>query len=325
MGSGKRLKIAALLVVLSVFIPAPAESQDGVDFNIRFFDRRVYYVQSSPILVQITITNNSPQPFHFRLAEERAFSVNFEARTMANMPLEPAQAFIRRRTQSQQVFFREIAVGSGESFSFVEDLRDYINFANAGSFIVQARIYPGLYRQAAFGDLAPLSIASNRLNLNLRPDPVIGLDGIPVAMDVETGAILVRERLAPDQVVEFMILARQRSQWERFFLYLDLEAMLANDPFRRQMWLAESEAGRQRMVAEFRAELQQPVIGGISVIPSSFNIERTSFNPFEGTVTVFKRFSAGTFTILRRYVYDVEFRDNAWLIVNYSVTNLGTE
>ena len=319
-----RFWAVTLLTVLGVFIPASAAaSQPGIDFSIRLFDRRIYYVHTDPVFVQVTIANNSPNTYRFRLADERAFSINFDARTMTNMPLEPSHTFIRRRTQHQQIFYREIAIGSGESFSFVEDLRDFVNLSQPGSFVVQARIYPELYRG---GTMRPFALHSNRLNLTLRPPAIRGRDGIPVEMDVDTGAVLVRQRLAPDQVVEYMLVARQRSQWERFFLYLDLEAMLARDPYRRRRWLAESEEGRRRMVADFRRELQETHIDGtISVIPTSFTMERTTYNNFEGTVTMLQRFDMGNFTVLRRYTYYLEQRDNIWFIVNYTVTNLGTE
>ena len=127
---------------------------------------------------------------------------------------------------------------SGESFSFVEDLRDYVNLGQSGSFVVRARVYPELYRSPANRTTAAVhavpALESNRLSLTLRPPLIPGPDGIPLEMDVETQAVLVRERLPPDQVVEYMLSARQKSQWEKFFLYLDLESMLARDAYRRR-------------------------------------------------------------------------------------------
>jgi len=314
-----------LSVVFCVFIPfSAAASQDNVDFSIRFFDRRIYYVETDPVYVQVTITNNSPATYRFKLADERAFSIEFDIRTVSNRPLEAADSLIRKRTQYQQVYFREITVESGESFSFVEDLRDYVNLSQAGSFIVRAKVFPELYKPEQAN--VTVALESNRLNLNLRPPSVYGPDGVPLEMDIATGAVLVRERLAPDQVVEYMLTARQRSQWERFFLYLDLEAMLSRDAFRRRRWLAENEAGRRRMIEEYRRELQESVNDNdISVIPTNFEMEQTRYNNHEGTVTVMQKFNMGNFTELRRYIYYLEQRDNIWTIVNYTVTKLGTE
>jgi hypothetical protein len=328
--------------ILCVLAPVFANAAQNIDFSIRFFDKRIYYAETDPIYVQITIANNSPASYHFKLADERAFSVDFDIRTVTNRSLEPADVLIRKRTQSQHVFFREITVEPGESFSFVEDLRDYVNLKQPGSFIVQGRVFPELYfpprpesqlqrsalqYNSSQSESAILAIlVSNRLSLNIRPPYVTGPDGIPLAMDEATGAVLVREKMAPDQVVEYLLTARQKSQWEKFFLYLDLEAMLSRDPMRRRRWLAEGENGRRQMTADYRQELRNSVVDGdISTIPSEFIIERTTFNNTEGTVTVLEKFRVGNFTELKRYTYYVAQKDNIWTVVNYSVVNLGTE
>ena len=310
--------LAFALLFFSTFSPLAAGS--GVDFNIRFFDRRIYYIQTDPIFVQITINNNSPQTFRFKLADERAFSIDFDTRTMANRQIAQADTLIRKRTQNSQVFFREIAIESGESFSFVEDLRDYVKFTQPGSYRVRARVYPELYRGMSS------AIESNFLALSLRPPAIPGPDGIPLEMDIDTGAILVQRPLPPDEVVSYTIKARQESQWERFFLYLDLEAMLSRDAVQRRRWIAENEAGRRRMTAEYRQNLMNSTVDGdISVIPTSFEILRTVHNNNEGTVTVMTRFQNINFTELRRYTYYLERKDNIWMIVNYSVEGMGTE
>jgi hypothetical protein len=309
------------VVILVLFVVSPLFAVTGIEFNIRFYDRRVYYVDSDPIYVQITINNKSPSPYRFKLADERAFSVDFDIRTMTNRPLAEADTFIRKRTLHSQVFFREITIESGESFSFVEDLRDYAKFTQPGSFRVKARVYPELFRASAV-----TVIESNYLSLNLRPAVIPGPDGIPLDFDVETGAVLVRQPLPPDEVVTYMIRARQESQWERFFLYLDLEAMLSRDDDQKRKWLVENEAGRRRMVAEYRQNMMKSVVDGdISVIPTTFDIVRTIYSNNEGNVTVVARFRNINFTELRRYVYYLERRDNIWIIVNYTVEGLGTE
>jgi len=319
-----------LILLLGVIIPLnvmAAETSSGIDFNIRFFDRRVYYAESDPINILITITNNSPLTYRFKLADERVFSIDFDVRTVSNRPLEPADVLRRKRTEYQQIFFREIAVEAGESFSFVEDLRNYVKIGQAGSFVVQAHIYPELYRFGIDAALTqPVSLESKRLNLSIWPPLATTAEGIPLEMDVATGAVLVRERLAPDQVVDYMISARQKSQWEKFYLYLDLEAMLvARDAARQRRWLNESEEGRKRMVDQFRQELKNPSNDGISLIPTDYLIEETRYNNFEGTVTVLEKFKNTYFTEVKRYTYNMRFKDNIWTITNYSVTNLGTE
>jgi hypothetical protein len=336
--------ILALILFLGVLSTLRA---GDVTVTIRYFDKRIYYIQETingpsadipggnfdPIYVQVTIANNSPSTYRFKLADERAFSVDFDIRTMSNRPVEAPERLIRKRTENRQVFFREVAVESGESFSFVENIRDYAHLNQSGSFIVQAKLYPELFRpgeaalRGANGDTvytAPLE--SNRLSLSLRPPVLPGPGGIPLEMDTATGALLVRDKLPPDQVIEYILTARQRSQWEKYFLYLDLESMISRDPVRRRQWLAESEEGRQRMLARYRTELQSAVIDGdIAAIPMDFQIERTTYNNEEGAVIVLEKFRIGNYTEKRRYTYYLRRRDDIWTVADYSVVNLGTE
>jgi hypothetical protein len=316
--------LAAVLILSPIF--AHTEENPPVDFSIRYFDKRIYHASGEtgdPILVQVTVTNNSPAPYRFKLANERAFSIEFDIRTIGNRVVEPADTLIRRRTTSGRVFFREISVESGESFSFVEDLRDYADLKEAGAFVVRARIYPELYPQDEPGPV----LESNRLSLNLRPPVIPGPDGTPVIINADLGTILSRERLAPDEVVEFLLSARQKEQWEKFFLYLDLEEIITRDPVRRRQWNAESEEGRRRMLERYRAEMRQSVIDGdISAIPVEFEIERTNYNALEGTVVALEKFRTGTnYTERKRYTYYLKREDNYWVIVDYVVANLGTE
>lgn len=297
------------------------DTRGEVEFNIRFYDRRIYYVESDPIYVQVTITNNSPDPYRFKLADDRIFSIDFDIRTTLNRQVPSADSLIRKRTQLNQIFFREIAIESGESFSFVEDLRDYASFQTSGSFRVRAYIYPELYKSSS-----TQALESNYLSLSLRPPSIQGPDGLPLEMDTATGAALVRQRLSPDDTVAYTLTARQQSQWEKFFLYLDLETMLSRDAVQKRKWNAENEEGRIRMVAEYRKNLQNSTIDGdISVIPTTFEILRTVYNNDEGTVTALLKFRMPTYTELKRYTYFLEKRDNFWIIVNYSVEGLGTE
>ena len=167
---------------------------------------------------------------------------------------------------------------------------------------------------------------SARLTLNIRTPLLPAEDGLPQALDLETNAVLVRDRLPPDEVVAFMLTARQKSQWEKFFLYLDLEQMLLRDAARERRWRVESEEGRRRMLERFRSDLQSSVIDGdISSIPSRFDIERTTYSAAEGTVIVLERFRQGDYTEKKRYTYHLRKTGDIWTVIDYVVINLGTE
>ena len=342
----KKIIFTVLLIsALSIVIPMSANAAQAIDFSIRFFDKRIYYAENDPVYVHITISNNSPASYRFKLADERVFSMDFDIRTVSNRPLEAADALIRKRTQYQQVFFREICVEPGESFSFVEDLRDYVNLKQPGSFTVQARVYPELYRSVLINqrsanntasngenqnigpaESAVLPLVSNRLNLNIRPLVIYGTDGTPVEMDIATGAALVREKIPPDQVVEYHLTAWQKSQWEKFFLYLDLESLFTEDSNRKRQWLAESEVGRRQMLAKYRQDLQNAYANQtISPVPFEFSIESTNYNKTSGTVIVTGKFRDGQVTEIKQYTYDLIQKDGIWTVVKYTVINTERE
>jgi hypothetical protein len=304
-----------LIVFLSVIGVTYAQN---IDIGIRFFDKRVFYLGNAPVYVNVSITNNTPEVYRFRLSDDRSFSVDFEVLSLSARPVPFADTLVRKRSGSRQIFFREIAIEPGETFSFIEDLQNYADFEAAGSYIVQAKLYPDMLRSA--------SLVSNRLNLNIRPLAVTGADGLPVALDTETNANLVRAKLPPDEVVGYTLTARQKAQWEKFFLYLDLEAMLSRDAARQRQWRAESEEGRLRMVARYRGELQSAVIDGdISAVPAEFTIERTTYNAEEGTVVVLEKFKVGGYTERKSYTYYLRLKDDVWTIVDYNVQNLGID
>jgi hypothetical protein len=298
-----------------------------VAVNIRYYDRRVYYLESDPILVQVTLTNNGPSPFRFKLADERAFSVDFDVRTTTNRTVEAAGAVVRKRSGSLQVYFREISIEAGESFSFVENLKDYALLDTSGAYVVRAMIYPELfYPEPGIPDSAGRPIESNRLALTIKPPVIPGPDGAPLPLDTETNAVLVREKIPPDEVVHYLLTARQKEQWEKFFLYLDLESMLTRNAQRNRQWLAESEEGRRQMIERYCRELRSETEDGdIATIPRNFTIERTQYGAEEGTVTALEYFRVGAYTEKKRYTYYLRRRDDIWSIEDYSVVNLGTE
>jgi hypothetical protein len=333
-------------VVLGILCAAFTEAAEfsGLDMEIRYFDKRLYYPQTGDIFIQVALTNNSAETRRFRLSDDRAFSLDFDVRTLANRPVESAGTLIRKRSGQHRVFFREISLEPGESFSFTENLRNWRQLDKPGAYIVQAKFYPDLFKAETgtlengetyvFETLAGIPaanasqqpLASNRLNLQIRAPSILNAEGIPVALDEETQAVYYREPMPPDEVVAWTLQARQKSQWEKFFLYLNLEQMIQNDPVRERQWRAESEEGRQRMLAQYREDIgSQTIDGDITSLPFEFDIERTSYNAGEGTVSALEKFRVGGYTERKRYTYYLRRDDGIWTIVDYIVQNLGTE
>jgi hypothetical protein len=310
-----------LLVLASIVLFASSAwaNTEGIDLSIRYFDKSIYF-PGDDIHVKMMIRNESPEVYRFRLAENRMFNVDFDVRTLQNMQLEASEKFSRERASNQQVFYREVSLAPGEEYAFTENLADYVDIPGAGMYVVHAQFFPEL---VTTGGSQPLS--SDRLMLSVRPS-VAGMEVTEAAIDAETGEVLRREDLPPDEVVRYTLRARQRGQWNRFLLYLDVESLLRANPARERRFLRLSEEEQRREVQEFREQLQQQTVEDtINVIPDEFEIVRTTYTPQEGRVIALLRFRYTDFTEIKEYTYFLRRENEYWEIYNYNVTNVGTE
>jgi len=297
----------------------------NADIAIRFYNRTVYYPGNSPsepILVQITITNSGPGTLRFKLADDHFFSLDFSAMNTRNQALEHTDNWTRKRSTNRQVFFRELSLESGESYSFTENVKDYVTIANPGMYILDCSFYPELKQLM---DDSESSINSNRLTLEIKPTVGAAAPKL-IPLSPSSGEVLQPQAIPPDQVISYLLTARQKSSWDQFFLYIDLEQMISRDSGRGRRYRAESENGRFTMIENYKNELEREKTDKeISIIPVEFKIEKTSYSDTEGTVSVLEWFDYKTFREKKRYTYYLASRNGIWRVYDYTVDNLGTE
>ncbi len=296
---------------------APAQAPAaGVELSIRFYDKRIYFPESD-IPIKVTIANKAPSAFRFKLADDRVHSLSFEARTPTNRLLDPSDQYRLAMSDTRPVFYRELSIEPGEEYSFVESLGRYLRIEGPGAFTIRASLRPEL-------DAPSPALASNALSLSIRPSP-----GLPPAADsirVQTGEVLQAQALPPDEVVRRTIAARQKGLWNEFFLYLDLESLMARNPDQKRAYDRESDEGRRRMLERYRADLQLSVVDeDIVVQPYFFEVLETRYTPSRGFVRVLEKFQSQQLRMVKEYSYELERRDGIWYMVGYSVLNKGTE
>lgn len=325
----KPLKRKILLIISTIFIFGQIAAQEisKSDYNnasvsIKYYNRSIYYPENNsenPINVHITIKNNGSETLRFKLADDRTFSLDFKVFTVKNSQLPQTEEVIEKRTTNRTVYFREIALEQGEEYSFVENVRDYIQIENPSVYYLELNYYPELYKSKY------ISLKSNRLTLEIRPSPTAAAAKY-VPIKEETLEILEPQKLSPDKVIEQTIIARQKSQWNQFFLYMDLESLLKKNPALKRKFISVSASERNRMIESFKADLMQSRIeNDIIAVPSEFSIVETRYTPTEGTVSVVEWFQYPNFKEKKNYVYKVRKREGIWQIYDYTVTNLGTE
>ena len=304
----KSFLIIAFFALFAHSIFAQSAGYSNASVSIKFFDRTMYYPGSAddnPIFVHVTIKNKGPETLRFKLADDRMFSVDFTAFTVKNTRLEHTDALTRKRTTNQTVYFREISLETGEEYSFVENAKNFLKFDEPSVYYIELSFY--------------------RLTLEVPPTPSAASSSF-IPISAGTAEILQPEQISPDKVVEQTIVARQKSLWDQYFLYIDLEEMLKSDPLRRNKYSASSAEDGEKMINDFKAALMSDTIEkDIVAIPERFEIKRTDYSQTEGTVTVYEWFKYKNFYEKKEYIYHVRQRDGIWRIYGYSVNNLGTE
>ena len=317
--------IATLMIFGQTLLHAQGNDSskyENMSVSIKYYDRTMYYPENpdtNPVFVHISIKNNSADTMRFKLADDRMFSVDFNCYNVKNLQLPQTAKAIRKRTTNQTVYFREISLETGEEYSFVENLKDYIEFSEPSVYYVELKFYPELYKSKY------LNVVSNRLSLEIRPSPSAASSSV-LPVKEKSAELLNPEEISPDKVVEQTIIARQKSLWDQYFLYLDVEAMLQRNASAKRKYVSSSAEERARMLKNYRADLMQSRIDNdIVAVPEKFEIERTVYSKVEGTVTVTEWFKYPNYREKKSYVYKVRQREGIWQIYDYTVTNLGTE
>jgi len=312
------LSVLLLLLTSQIYVAAEAK---GFSFSIRFYEKRIYYLEDPdyPVLLETVLANNSSETFRFKIADNRMYNFDFEVTTPSNLVLDHSQAFSKSRTANQPVFYREISLEPGEKYGVVVSLPDFVDIGEAGLYNVQGVFYPELNLQGA-----PQPLRSNPLTLSIRPAVVFAEERAMI--EAETGKLIRRQPLPPDEVIDFALGARQKSQWEKFLLYLDLESLYLKNPGRAQAYRRMSEENRRAALASYRDQLRfETVDQDILVIPWTYEIIRTTYTPFEALVTVIEKFKYRDYVEVKRYTYSLERRDRIWIVTDFEIVNLGTE
>lgn len=321
---GSIITILFAFAQIGLFAQSSAKVQDFSDasVSIKYYNKSIYYPGNAddfPVFVHITIKNNGTETLRFKLADDRKFSLDFNAYTVKNSRLPQTEEIIEKRTTNQTVYFRELALEGGEEYSFVENVKDYLKIDDSSVYYLEMFFYPELYKAKY------LSLKSNRLTLEVRPSPSSASSNYIPVKD-QTVEILKQEELSPDKVVESTIIARQKSLWDQYFLYMDLESLLKRNNTLAKKYAAGSAEERERILASFKADLMQLKIeNDIIAVPEKFVIEKTSYTPTEGSVSVMEWFKYPNFSEIKRYNYKVRQREGIWQIYDYTVVNLGTE
>jgi hypothetical protein len=326
-------KIILLSAVLIALFGLVAVSAQTLSLTIRPYNEEIYFPDSD-IYLYITIRNDSSQTQRFRLADDRVHNIEFSMRNQRNEAVESTQNG-SIPTRVNQVYYRTIGLEPGDHFSFVEPLTEYVRLERPGIYTVAATFFPELRSIPQ-----QMTIRSNSISISVRPGETVERQ-TSERFEAVAERELQQERLPPDETVTRMIQARREGNWDRFFLYLNVERLFRQNDARERRFTAPNvgEAEQRAMLDDYRESLRasagarpasmpadptnmaEPIDTALTVVPSDFEIQRTTYTPNEGTVEAILRFDHDRYREVRLYTYQVERRRNgAWQVVGYNVS-----
>ncbi len=305
------------LLFLGIFCLGPLFAELSVSIDIHNED--LYFVDA-PIDLAVTIENSGIQDRTFSIADEFMQSIDMEVWNEQGEALGPSATFIRARNR-QHMRYRNLTLLPTEQFVRIIRLNEFVDLVEPGIYTIRAHFYENL-PQDSF-DRQTRTIHSNSLLLSIRPGTYTE-NRIDESIRSLTEEVLIREDLRPDEIVEYVVQARRNSDWERFFLFIDVESLLLETPDLKQRYMRASGEAKQDMLALFRETLKEERIeDSITAVPSDVRILKTEYGPLDGTVLTQQVFNQSTFEVVKEYLYYFE-RKNYWKITGYSVLNLGT-
>lgn len=291
---------------------------DQLECTIRYYNKTIYYPNKS-IPVKVLIQNNTTSSKTFDIADQRTFNVDFIVETMKKERLPHKEKFIIARNTNQPVFVREVRLEPGDEYNFIVDLAQYIIIDKPGLYRVTAEFESEINTGLPSG-----TIKSNKLVLSVMNGSEKDKEEI-LAKEITT-EILKQEALSPDEVIEYTINARQKSQWNKFFLYLDLNKIFLTSEDRERKFKRSTEEEQLTLIKSFKEDvIAGKVESNMISVPYSYEITNTTYTATESQVVVYALFQFPDFMEKKKYIYHLNKYDMVWYITSYEVMNLGTE
>lgn len=316
-----KITITFIMLILSISINAVENnslSYEDLSVNIRFSEPKIYKVNDK-VYIDIEVKNRSGKPSSILVADDKRYTFDFELVSLQNKPVGHSREYSNFFNRVQPIFNSMVRLNNNEGFTYRLLLNDYFDINMTGQYFIRAIFHPAL----KLNNTQTNTVKSNYLTINIRPESIEDRY-IVERKEVERERLLFAEKKAPDEVIEYMINARMKSEWEKFFLYIDLSKMiLTNSRFRERYLRADSER-QARIIEEYKEYMKQNTIDEISLVPVHFNIIKTEYSAGEAKVEAVLRFKQYDFMEDKYYTYFLDKKDDKWFVTSYTVLNIGS-
>jgi hypothetical protein len=288
------------------------------------------FYENDDVYINVKIINKSDEVKFFKISDNKIFSFDFQMVTMNNKSIEHNIEYITAFHRIQNNFYSTIKIEPGEGYLFKARLNDYYKLDTAGQYFIKCNYYPELkvynYNVESNENIQLTNesinniITSNQIALNIRPSN-IKENIFTEQQSVEIEKKEYATKRPPDEIVSYMLKARMNKEWEKFFLYIDLESIiLTNNNFRQRYLKADIERQKQ-IIKEYKEYLKRDRIDDISFLPTEFHILKTEYTEGVGKVYVLINFKYQDYNEKKYYTYFLNKKGNIWYVTSYEVYN----
>lgn len=296
--------------------PVPSVT-NGLTVKIELAQPKIF-LQGDEIYINVKIFNSTKDETACIIADDKKFSFDFQMVTLQNRVIEHSNEYIISFHRVQPVFNSSVRLSPGEGYIYKARLNDYYDTNRSGQFFINCMYFPRLKMDGDNND----TIMSNQLSINIRPEKAKEM-AIQEREEVEKEKKLFVTKRSPDEVVDFMLKARMKSEWEKFFLYMDLEKLILTNNLFKDKYVRADVEKQKEFIEQYKQYLMKNTVNDISYLPHAFKIVKTEYTDGRGKVEVINSFKYIDYVEDKYYTYFLYKKGDIWYVYSYEVLNLG--
>ncbi|MCX8058603.1 MAG: hypothetical protein N3A58_04220 [Spirochaetes bacterium] len=274
---------------------------------IKFSNEQIYYL-GKPIVLKIEIINKSYNNYFLQIANDISYNFNFIIISSDGEQIEYKEDYILKKRSIDKVFTKEIMLSPNEAYSVEIDVNQWFDFKKEGMYFIQGVFYPYI-------DSNERIISQNILKLNLKPKLEGETQIVKKVFQTEVERLKLKE-IPPYKILELHLKARQRRDWNEFFLYIDFDSFIMNYPSYRDKYKYASESSRLNIIEDFKNYLISTFYNDLLY----FEIRKVLIEIDRCKIDTYLEFSYKNYIEKYQAEYYLRLKDQIWLIIGYEIT-----
>lgn len=317
-------KLFFILLVFFVYFFAFSEEYYNSDTNGESLLMKIELVtpkifrQNEDVFIDVKLFNRSESPVSTLISDDKKYCFDFQIYSMQNQPLEHKEEYIVSFHKVKAIFKTKINIDPYEGYTYRARLNDYFNLDITGQYYIKGIYYPELKTSNS----KSASISSNRLALNVRPQDIDDKYVVERKF-VEEEKRLNAEKKSPDEVIKYMLEARMKNEWEKYFLYLDLDKLILGNNKFKDSYLKKDVERQKEIISRYKEYLKKDTIEDISFLPHGFEIIKTEYSQGKGKVDAIVDFKYIDYIERKYYTFFLNKKGDVWYVYDYEVMNYG--